>query len=382
MKIADIRIHVVAPVGRVQLADGERLSWLFVEVVTDEGLTGIGECSNWPGNGNAIVRRAVEVVAERLIGMDPTRIEDIWQAIFGRFTYLGSRGLITTVMSGIDIALWDLRGKMLGQPIFRLLGGPVRDAIDLYTHPQGVDDDAFVADAARLASEGFRALKLDPFQEMWNRTTSFRGGRISPAGIAQAVDRVARTRETIGDDIELMVDAHGVFNVASALACIRALEPFNLTMFEEPVPPQGLDALRHIRSQTTMPLCVGERLHTRWDFLPILTEGLVDFVMPDVCWTGGISELRRIAALAEPYYVPVMPHNALGPIQILAGAHTMMTVPNFHLLEIHIHWLDDIYNRCISQPLDIRDGTLHLSERPGLGIELDPDFLAEHAVDF
>jgi galactonate dehydratase len=380
VKITAVRTHLVAPVGDVQLAEGERLSWLFIEIDTDEGITGVGECSNWPGNGNAIVRRAVEVVGERLIGEDPRRIEQIWQSIFGRYTYLGSRGLVTTVMSGIDIALWDIRGKALGEPIHRLLGGQVRDAIGLYTHPGGADDDAFVADAIRLAGEGYRALKLDPFQEMWARSTSFRGGSISPAGIAQAVERVGRLRDALGHETEIMVDAHGVFNVASALAAIRALEPFGLMMFEEPVPPQGLDALRQIRRRTSMPLCVGERLYTRWDFLPVLAEGLVDFIMPDVCWTGGISELRRIAALAEPYFIPVMPHNALGPIQILAGAHTMMTVPNFHLLEIHVHWLDDLYNKCITEPLDIRQGTLHLSERPGLGVELDPDFLAEHAV--
>lgn len=380
MKIVDVRTHLVAPIGKVQLADGERLSWLFIEIETDEGLVGIGECSNWPGNGNAIVRRTVETIRERLIGEDPNRIEHIWQSIFGRYTYLGSRGLVTTVMSGIDIALWDLRGKVTGEPIFRLLGGAVRESIDLYTHPAGADDEAFVADAVRLAGEGFRALKLDPFQEMWARSTSFRGGRISPAGIAQAVERVARLREALGDSTDIMVDAHGVFNVASAMACIRALEPYGLMMFEEPVPPQGLDALRQIRSRTSMPLCVGERLYTRWDFLPVLTEGLVDYIMPDVCWTGGISELRRIAAIAEAYYIPIMPHNALGPIQILAGAHTMMSTPNFNLLEVHIHWLHDLYNNCVTEPLDIRDGSLHLSERPGLGVDLNREFLAEHAV--
>jgi galactonate dehydratase len=380
MRITDVRAHVVAPVGRVELSDGERLSWLFVEVETDEGLTGLGECSNWPGNGNAIVRRAVEVVRERLLGMDATRIEDIWQTIFGKFTYLGSRGLITTVMSGIDIALWDIRGKALGQPIYDLLGGQLRNSIPLYTHPQGPDDQRLAADAVRLAEEGFTALKIDPFQEMWPRSTSYQGGEISRAGIRQAVERVGVIQEALSGRADLMIDAHGVFNTSSALACMRALEPFDIMMFEEPVPPQGLDALRHIRANARVPLCAGERLYTRWDFEPVIREGLVDYLMPDVCWTGGISELRRIASLAEVYYIPVMPHNALGPIQILAGAHTMMTVPNFKLLEIHIHWLEDLYNRCISEPLDVRDGHLHLSRRPGLGVELSPAFLSEHAI--
>ena len=377
MKISDVAVHVVSPMGSAELAPRARLGWVFVEVHTDEGLTGVGECSNWPAKGDVLIAHTIETVKDSLVGRDPSHIEAIWRDLFGRYTYLGNRGLVTTVISGIDQALWDIKGKTLGRPVYDLLGGGVRDDVLLYSHPWGATTEEVLAACRTLTAEGYDAIKHDPFVEMVPRLTDYRGGQISRQGIRDGAELVAAMRDAVGPDVEILIDAHGNFNVATALQCIRALEPYGITWFEEPVPPEGFDALRQIHAQTNVDLCVGERLFTRWDFLPVLAEGLASYLMPDVCWTGGISELKKIATMAEAYFVPVSPHGAQGPVQIVAGGHVMLTVPNFYRMEVNSAWLE-LFNQAIEPALDIRDGRLHLSSRPGLGIELNHDFLADH----
>ncbi len=378
MKITDVSIHVVTPdMGRAS-ASGSRVGWVFVEVQTDEGITGIGECSNWPRKGDILVGKALQTLKDSLVGKDPSHIERLWIELFRNYTYLGNRGLITTVISGVNIALWDIKGKALGKPVYDLLGGPVRDSILLYTHPRFGRPEEVAESGQQLVAEGFTALKTDPFSaEMGQYHTAYVGGYISVEGVRRAERTIAALRDAVGPDIEVLIDAHGNYNVATAVRCIRALEPYNITWFEEPVPPEGYEALRQVREQTTVDLCVGERLFTRWDFLPVLQNRLANYIMPDVCWTGGISELKKIATMAETYFVPVSPHNAMGPIQIIAGAHTMMTVPNFYRLEMASLWTPQ-YNACISPPLDIRKGALYLSNRPGLGVELNMDYIKKH----
>ena len=378
MKITDVKIHVVAPdMGDVG-ASGSRVGWVFVEIETDEGISGIGECSNWPRRGDILVGRALQTLKESLVGRDPSHIEQIWIELYRNYTYLGSRGLITTVISGVDIALWDLKGKALGRPVYDLLGGPVRDDILLYTHPRYGTPQEVAESGAELVEQGFTALKNDPFAaEIGRYHTAYVGGYISREGERYGASIVAALRDAVGPDVEVLIDAHGNYNVATAMRCIRALEPYDITWFEEPVPPEGFDALRQIREQTNVDLCVGERLYTRWDFLPVLRNRLANYIMPDVCWTGGISELKKIATMAEAYFVPVSPHNAMGPIQIVAGGHVMMTVPNFYRLEI-ASLMTPHYNQCIDPPLDIRNGTFYPSDRPGLGVELNMDYIKAH----
>ena len=166
----------------------------------------------------------------------------------------------------------------------------------------------------------------------------------------------------------------------TAIRLANRLAPFNITWFEEPVPPESYHALRQVRDQVRTRICVGERLHTRFEFVPVLEQRLADFIMPDVTWTGGISELKKIATLAEAYYIPVSPHDASGPLNVLAGAHVMMTVPNFYKLET-IRSRMTSYDVFIDTPLDTRDGHLHLPARPGLGVEMNLDYLRAHAVD-
>ena len=375
MKITNIEIYPVSVDLSNILPSGLKVGWLFVEVQTDEGITGWGECSNWPRKGDILVAHAIETVKSTLIGRDPSHIEAIWHELYRNYTYLGSRGLITTVISGIDIALWDIKGKALGKPIYDLLGGPLRDGIPLYTHPQEGPPEVVAESARKQIAEGYKAVKTDPFwDEMGSTHTARISGYISPRGLQKGVEIIAALRDAIGPNIEILIDCHGNYDVASAIRCAKALEPYNLTWLEEPVPPESYEALRQVKESVSVPICTGERLYTRWDCLPVLHNRLADYLMSDVCWTGGISELKKISLLAETYYVNISPHGAMGPIQILAGAHVVKTVPNLYRLEITSLWLPE-FNKAISAPLVIRDGELYLSDRPGLGIEVDRDYI-------
>lgn len=377
MKIADVRLHRICPDPEASYG-GSTAGWLLLEIETDDGLVGLGECSNWPGGGNALVHAAAAHLRDGLRGRDPARIEQIWIELFRRFTYLGNRGLVTAVISGIDIALWDLKGKALARPVHDLLGGAVRDSIPLYTHPGGGTPEQAAENATALMAEGWSAFKYDPFSEMGRFHTAYLSGEISPAGVRAAAAHIEAVRAAVGREVDVLIDFHGNYNAASALRCIRALEPYEIGWFEEPFPPENVDALRQLRAQTDASLCVGERLYTRWDFTPVLREGLANYLMPDVCWTGGISELRKIATMAEAYAVPIAPHGALGPLQTVAAAHVALVTPNLYRQEIIGTWWQQQYQECLPVGLDIRGGELHLSERPGLGVELDLDYVAAH----
>jgi galactonate dehydratase len=357
--------------------------YVFVQVDTDEGITGWGEITTYPG---PVANRAVCAVLRELdpflAGQDASHIEAIWNRIFRAFTYVGTRGATTAVVSGIDIALWDIRGKALGLPIYELLGGPVRDSIALYTHfPYARSAEESAANALVPVRDGVTAIKTDPFWEEMGRTgTAYLDGQISAAGEQKGVDIIAAIREAVGPDVEILIDAHALYNVPTAIRLANRLAPYNITWFEEPVPPESYHALRQVREQVQTRICVGERLHTRFEFVPVLEQRLADFLMPDVTWTGGISELKKISSMAEAYYVPVSPHDASGPINVLAGAHVMMTVPNFYKLET-IRSKMSAYDVFIAEPLDTRDGHLYVPNKPGLGLEMNLDYLRAHAVD-
>jgi len=375
MKIRDLKVYPTTTSTPQQIA---RTNWVFIHLETDEGITGVGECSHWPAASGLLLYRALELMRDALIGEDPSDIDRLWNKLYRRFTYLGARGPVTSAISAIDIALWDIKGKALGVPIYQLLGGKFRDRVLLYTHIRADDPKLAAEHALQLVGEGFTALKTDPFwKEMWPYHTAYQNGIISNEGAAFGESIIAAVREAVGPKVEILIDAHGQYNVPTAIKLARMLAPYKLTWFEEPVPPESYKALRQVREAVDVPICVGERLYTRFDFVPVLEEHLADYIMPDVVWTGGISELRKIASLAEAYYVPVSPHDANGPINILAGAHVCTTIPNFYRLEFSRAALE-FYNAIVSPPLDVRDGHLHLSERPGLGVELNLDWIKKH----
>ena len=361
--------------------------YFFVEVRTDEGVSGWGEITTTNRTANRAVAAVVRRLNDLIVGDDASRIEDTWHKVFRAFTYMGSRGAGTNVTSAIDIALWDIRGKVLDQRICDLLGGPVRDDLLIYTHPDQRrfgTRDGVVEEIRTIVESGHTGIKFDPFPhppEVPQANDRYLDGRLERAEERQAMELTALIREAAGPDVQLLIDAHGRFDVPTAIRLGQSLDELGgIHWYEEPVPPESHHALKQVREQVRTPLSVGERLHTRWDFVPVLENGLADFVMPDVTWTGGISELKKIATLAEAYYVPISPHDAAGPVNLIAGGHVMATVPNFYRIESSSHDLSG-YDELLVAPLDNSDGRLKLPPGPGLGIEFDVEYLRAHAQD-
>lgn len=361
--------------------------YLFVQVDTDEGITGWGEITTTTKAANRALATIVHQLNDLVVGEDPARIEWIWHKIFRAFTYMGSRGAACEAISGIDIALWDIRGKALGVPIYELLGGAVRDDVPLYCHPDQSQFDTpenLYKEIRAIVDSGHTAFKFDPFPRSEGEGFSAQGyldGKLSRRGERIAADITAQVREAAGPEVEILIDAHGRFNVPTAIRLCRALEEAgDIDWFEEPVPVESYHALRQVREKVNASISVGERLHTRWEFVPILENELADYIMPDVTWTGGISELKKIATMAEAYYIPVSPHDASGPINVVAGAQVMITVPNFYRVET-IRWDLSLYDPMIGTPLDNAGGSLHLTDAPGHGVEMNMDYLRENAIE-
>ncbi|MBV8713689.1 MAG: mandelate racemase/muconate lactonizing enzyme family protein [Chloroflexi bacterium] len=382
MRITRIRPwHVTGPAPRVDV-DAPRLSYVFLQVDTDEGLTGWGEITTYPGTiANRTIVAALEQVGEFLRGEDPLQIEAVWHKVFRAFTYMGTRGATTAMASAVDIALWDIKGQALGVPIHQLLGGRVRETVPLYTHFQYARTvEQMVANASAEVARGSRAIKTDPFMAAGGLSNvRYIDGQIDRSVENTAVAMIAGIRSAVGADIEVLIDAHALYNVPTAIRLANRLAPYDITWFEEPCPPESYDALEQVRSQIPVRISVGERLYTRFEFLPVLNRHLSDYVMPDVTWTGGISELKKIATLAETFYVPISPHDASGPINILAGAQVVLTVPNFYRLEARRVDLE-FYSAFLEEPLHVRDGALLVSERAGLGNRLNLEYLQAHEV--
>jgi galactonate dehydratase len=360
--------------------------FLFVEVTTDEGISGWGEITTTTKNANRALCSMLRNVSPVLAGEEASQIERLWHKTFRSFTYMGSRGAACECVSAIDIALWDIRGKALGQPIYELLGGKVRDEIALYCHPdqgrfktrQGVIDE--ITD---IVKSGHTAFKFDPypFHGTREQRDGYLDGQTSRRESREAAELTELIRQTAGPDIEILIDAHGRFDVPTAIRhCNELEEAGQIDWFEEPCPPESLDALEQVRGKVNVAISWGERGHTKWDFAPVLHRRLADFIMPDVTWTGGITELKKISALCEAYYVPVSPHDAAGPINVVAGAQVMMTVPNFYKLETS-RWDLSKYDELIDTPLDNSNGSLKLTGKPGLGVEMNRDFLDDNRVE-
>jgi galactonate dehydratase len=361
--------------------------FLFVEVNTDEGVTGWGEITTTTKLANRALCAMLRQIGTMLAGEDPAHIERIWHKLFRSFTYMGSRGAAVECISAIDIALWDIAGKVLDKPIYELLGGPVRDDVLLYTHPDQsrfTSPEAVIAEVRAIVDSGHTALKFDPFAYQGNgreQRDGYLDGSMTRKDEREAAELTALIRQTVGPDVEVLIDAHGRFDVPTAIRLCRTLEEAgDIDWFEEPCPPESVNALRQVREKVNAAISWGERGHTKWDFVPILEGRLADYIMPDVTWTGGITELKKISALCEAYYIPVSPHDAAGPINVVAGAHVMMTVPNFYRLETS-EWNLGKYNELIRTPLDNSGGSLKLPRLPGLGLEMNREHLEANAIE-
>jgi galactonate dehydratase len=363
--------------------------WLFLKIHTDEGLVGLGEPIV---EGRALtVATAVAELEPYLIGKDPTRVVHHWQAMYKHAFYRGGP-VLTSALSGVEHALWDLAGKAVGLPVYRLLGGPTRDRIKVYAHCRGATLEEAVASTQELVAKGFKALKTGVVSASAVGTVRYsetlkagknlpseagiphRAARIieTPGFVNRVADRFAAIREAAGDEVDIAIDFHGAISPQTAMLLIKALEPYQPMFIEEPVQCQNVDILADIAAKTHLPIATGERIFTKWGFREILEKRAASILQPDISHVGGIMEARLIAGMAEAYYAAIAPHCPLGPISLAAGIQVDACIPNF-LAQEHVS-LGEGY---LKQPFVIQDGYIDLPTAPGLGIELDEEALAD-----
>jgi galactonate dehydratase len=346
MKITKLETFLVKP------------RWLFLKIHTDEGQVGLGEPIT---EGRALTcAQAVAELEPYLIGQDPTKVILHWQAMYRHAFYRGGP-VLTSAISGVEQALWDLTGKALGVPVYKLFGGPTRDKIRMYKHC-GSDPAAL----KEWAGKGFNAFK-----------TGIAGGR--PARIIEtkgfvdrAVESFAALREAAGPEVDIAIDFHGAISPQTAKLLIKALEPYQPMFIEEPVQCQNVDELAEIARGTHLPIATGERVFTKWGFREILEKHAASILQPDLCHAGGIHEVHIIAGMAEAYYAAIAPHNPLGPISLAACIQLDATIPNF-IAQEHVS-LGEGY---LKNPFVVKNGFVDLPTAPGLGIELDEEALAD-----
>lgn len=331
--------------------------WLFLKVHTNAGIVGLGE-PILEGRAKTCAE-AVAEIAPYLVGKDPRRVVHHWQAIYRHAFYRGGP-ILTSALSGIDQALWDIKGKALGVPVYELLGGPTRDRVRVYAHSRSPDD------MKSKIQQGFRAFKTGPATKRPARIIE------TPAAIGYAAERFAALRQAAGPDVDIAIDFHGAIQPPTAKLLIKALEPYQPMFVEEPINCQNVDMMAEIARGTHLPIATGERIFTKWGFREILEKKAAIILQPDLCHAGGITEVRLIAGMAEAYYAAIAPHNPLGPISLAAGIQMAASIPNF-LCQEQVS-LGDGY---VKKPFKVENGYIPLPDGPGLGVELDENALAD-----
>jgi galactonate dehydratase len=342
--------------------------WIFLKINTDEGISGWGELVS--GTRTETVITGAREMMEYLIGKDPGQIEDIWQLLY-RFFFRGGP-VEMTIISGIEMALWDIKGKYYNMPVYEFLGGRARTKIKVYSWIGG-DRPADVGnEALKRKNMGFTAVKMNATEEMHYVDTYKK--------VQQVSARVQSIRDTVGYDLEVAVDFHGRVHKPMAKVLAKELEQFHLMFIEEPVLPENIEMLRDIANHVSIPISTGERAYTRWGFKPIFKDGFVDIIQPDLSLTGGILEAKKIAAMAECFDMAVAPHAPYGPIALAATLQLDVCTPNVFIQEqsLGIHYnqgfdlLDFVKNKEIFQ---YKDGFVNIPTAPGLGIEIDEDLV-------
>ena len=363
MKITALTTYIVPP------------RWLFLKIETDAGISGWGEPVV---EGRALtVEAAVKELADYLIGKDPRLIEDHWTVMHRGGFYRGGPILMSAI-AGIDQALWDIKGKALGVPVHELLGGKLRETIKVYSWIGG-DRPAEVAAGARdVVARGFQALKMNGTEELQIVDSHDK--------IDAAIERVAMVREAVGPDIGIAVDFHGRVHRPMARMLVKELEPYRLMFIEEPVLSENREALKEIAALGSTPIALGERLYSRWDFKPVFEEAVVDIIQPDLSHAGGITECRKIAAMAEAYDVAVAPHCPLGPIALAACLQLDAVSYNCFIQEqslgIHYNAGSDLLDYAANKDVfRYEDGYVAIPDGPGLGVEIDEDYVKERAKE-
>lgn len=355
MKVTDIKTFVV---------DCFRTNWVFVKVYTDEGISGVGE-GTLEYKEKALLG-AVAHIKSYLLGKDPRQIEKHFHDIY-RDAYWRGGAVLMSALSAVETALWDILGKSLNVPVWQLLGGKVNDDCRIYVNgwfAGAKEPEEFAGKAAEVVKRGITALKWDPFGKSYRQ--------IASAELDKALRCIAAVRAAVGDGVDLLIEAHGRFDVPTAVGIAREIAPFKPLFLEEPVPPDNLRALAAVREKSPVAIAAGERLYTRYGYNDLFALRAADYIQPDVSHAGGIMELKKIAAAAEALYIPFAPHNPSGPVANASTLQLAACCPNFCLLEIM--YSDVAYRSEITdEQLHCENGRMRIGDRPGLGIELNED---------
>ena len=362
MKISSFKIYEVKP------------RWIFIKIITDEGIEGWGEMIS--GTKTETVTACANEMCKKLLGRDPFDIEALWQELYRSFFRGGPINM--TVISGIETALWDIKGKYYNMPVYEFLGGKVRDKLKVYSWIGGDRPNNVAEEAKQRFDQGFTAVKMNATEEL-HYIDSYEK-------VDQVLERINSIKELLGNKVQVGIDFHGRVHKPMAKILIKELEPFRPMFIEEPVLPENWDAIIDIAKNSPIPIATGERLSTRWEFKRLFNNNSVDIIQPDVALAGGILETRKIAAAAEMYDIAVAPHAPYGPIALAATLQLDMCTPNVFIQEqsLGIHYnkgfdlIDFVKNKEIFM---FNDGYLDLPEKPGLGIEIDEDLVKKVAAE-
>ena len=360
MKVTDIKPFVV---------DCFRTNFVFVKIYTDEGITGIGE-GTLEYKEKAFLG-ALEHIKEYLVGKNPLNVEQHFHNIY-RDAYWRGGPVLMSALSAAEMALWDILGKSLNVPVYQLLGGKVNDKVRIYVNgwfAGAKEPEEFAEKAKEAVKRGVTAMKWDPFGKSYLD--------ISNAALDKALRCIAAVREAVGNSVDLLIEGHGRFNIPTGIKIAKELEQFKPMFFEEPTPPDSLEALKAVRDKSPVAISAGERLYTRWDYRRFFDIMPADYIQPDISHAGGIMELKKIAAEAECRYIPFAPHNPSGPVANAATLQLAANTPNFCILEImysDVEWRKDITD----ESLEYKDGYITIPDKCGLGIEINEEECLKH----
>ena len=360
MKVTDVKTFAL---------DCFRTNCVFDKVYTDEGIDGVGEAT-LEYKEKALIG-AVEHIKEYLVGKNPLNIEKHWHEIY-RDAYWRGGAVLMSALSAVETALWDILGKSLNVPVYQLMGGKVNDKVRIYVNGwfAGAKTPKEFGEKAKIAVQrGVTAMKWDPFGKSYLD--------ISNKDLNTALECVDEVRKAVGNEVDLLIEGHGRFNIPTGIKIAKELEQFKPMFFEEPVPPDNLDALKAVRDKSPVAISAGERLYTRWDYKPMFDKMAADYIQPDISHAGGIMELKKIAAEAECRYIPFAPHNPSGPVANAATLQLAASCPNFCILEIMYSDVD--YRKDVTtEDLHYENGYIDIPDKPGLGIEINEEECAKH----
>jgi galactonate dehydratase len=369
MKITGVRTHVLGTAWR---------NLTIVEVLTDEGITGLGEV-RMLNHTDALHGYLREAVPRHVIGSDPFDVESLVHRMM-RHDYARAGEIAMSALAIVEIACWDIKGKALGLPVYKLLGGAVRDRVQAYAngwYQVERTPEEFHAAARQVVDRGYQALKLDPFGAGMFELDS--------AETARSLALVEAVRDAVGPDVDILIEMHGRFSAATAIRIAGLLAPYRPAWIEEPVPPENLAALAKVAAHTDIPIATGERLHTRYDYRELFDLQAADIIQTDITHSGGLLEAKKLAGTAETHYLLMAPHNVGGAVSTAANLHLAATTVNFKIQEYFNDFADRYVNDCVPGLPEVVDGYFALPDAPGLGVELDHEKLAEHPripVDF